>query len=221
MKGSSPVQHPLQRARLPEHSEKGHGGAAEKGPSYPASARDRRAVQGAVCASARITSELLLDTSGDGLHKRGYRRNATEAPIKETLAAAIVDLSRVRRDSRMEDPFCGSGTMVIEAAQKALNIAPGLRRRFAAERYTDLIPPQAWAASAGRRPSRRCGMDAAFEAVGYDIDPQAVALAQHNAKLAGVAERCRFEVADVAELCCLRPEQRCSPTRPTGSGWET
>ena len=77
--------------------------------------------------------ELMLDTSGDGLHKRGYRRNSTMAPIKETLAAAIADLGRVRRDTLMMDPFCGSGTMVIEAAQKALNIAPGLRRRFAAE----------------------------------------------------------------------------------------
>ena len=143
--------------------------------------------------------EILLDTSGDGLHKRGYRRNATEAPIKETLAAAIVDLSRIRRDSRMQDPFCGSGTMVIEAAQKALNIAPGIRRRFAAERYTDLVPPQVWA-----RQREKClaevRMDAAFEALAYDIDPQAVALAQHNAKLAGVAERCRFEVADVRDF---------------------
>ena len=75
--------------------------------------------------------EIMLDTSGDGLHKRGYRRNSTMAPIKETLAAAIADLGRVRRDTLMMDPFCGSGTMVIEAAQKALNIAPGLRRRFA------------------------------------------------------------------------------------------
>mgnify|MGYP000761114733 CR=1 FL=1 len=74
--------------------------------------------------------EVMLDTSGDGLHKRGYRRNATGAPIKETLAAAIADLGRVRRDTLVQDPFCGSGTMVIEAAQKAMNIAPGLRRRF-------------------------------------------------------------------------------------------
>ena len=81
-------------------------------------------------------AELMLDTSGDGLHKRGYRRNATGAPIKETLAAAIVDLGRVRRDTLVADPFCGSGTLVIEAAQKAMNIAPGLRRRFAAEQYS-------------------------------------------------------------------------------------
>ena len=75
-------------------------------------------------ALRKDTVEIYLDTSGDGLHKRGYRKNATLAPIKETLAAAIVDLGRVRRDSLVQDPFCGSGTLVIEAAQKALNLAP-------------------------------------------------------------------------------------------------
>ena len=69
--------------------------------------------------------EIMLDTTGEGLHKRGYRRNAMEAPIRETLAATIADLGRVRRDSLVEDPFCGSGTLLIEAAQKAMNIAPG------------------------------------------------------------------------------------------------
>ena len=80
--------------------------------------------------------EIMLDTTGDGLHKRGYRRNAMEAPIRETLAATIADLGRVRRDSLVEDPFCGSGTLLIEAAQKAMNIAPGLKRRFAAVHYS-------------------------------------------------------------------------------------
>ena len=142
--------------------------------------------------------EVMLDTSGDGLHKRGYRRNATLAPIKETLAAAIADLGRVRRDSLVQDPFCGSGTLVIEAAQKALNIAPGLRRRFAAEQF-DFVPAAVW------REQRQKALDeakpdAAFEGVGYDIDPAAVALANANARLAGVGERCRFEVADVKDF---------------------
>ena len=142
--------------------------------------------------------EVMLDTSGDGLHKRGYRRNATLAPIKETLAAAIADLGRVRRDSLVQDPFCGSGTLVIEAAQKALNIAPGLRRRFAAEQF-DFVPAAVW------REQRQKALDeakpdAAFEGVGYDIDPAAVALANANAKLAGVGERCRFEAADVKDF---------------------
>ena len=122
-------------------------------------------------ALRKDTVEIYLDTSGDGLHKRGYRKNATLAPIKETLAAAIADLGRVRRDSLVQDPFCGSGTLVIEAAQKALNLAPGLRRRFAAEHF--------------------------------DFVPAAVALANANAKLAGVGDRCRFEVADVREFRAL------------------
>lgn len=91
--------------------------------------------------------EIMLDTSGEGLHKRGYRRNAMEAPLRETLAATIADLGRVRRDSRVEDPFCGSGTLIIEAAQKAMNIAPGLQRRS---------PPSATALC-----RRRCGPSSA------------------------------------------------------------
>ena len=142
--------------------------------------------------------EIMLDTSGDGLHKRGYRRNATGAPIKETLAAAIADLGRVRRDTLVQDPFCGSGTMVIEAAQKAMNIAPGLRRRFCAEHY-GFVPQKVWAEQREKALSE-VRMDAAFEGFGWDIDPAAVELATQNAKLAGVGERCHFEVADVADF---------------------
>ena len=142
--------------------------------------------------------EIMLDTSGDGLHKRGYRRNATGAPIKETLAAAIADLGRVRRDTLVQDPFCGSGTMVIEAAQKAMNIAPGLRRRFCAEHY-GFIPQKVWAEQREKALSE-VRMDAAFEGRGWDIDPAALELATQNAKLAGVGERCHFEVADVADF---------------------
>lgn len=142
--------------------------------------------------------EIMLDTSGDGLHKRGYRRNATGAPIKETLAAAIADLGRVRRDTLVQDPFCGSGTMVIEAAQKAMNIAPGLRRRFCAE-YYGFIPQKVWAEQREKALSE-VRMDAAFEGRGWDIDPAAIELATQNAKLAGVGERCHFEVADVADF---------------------
>lgn len=142
--------------------------------------------------------EIYLDTSGDGLHKRGYRRNATLAPIKETLAAAIADLGRVRRDSLVQDPFCGSGTLIIEAAQKALNLAPGLRRRFAAEHFA-FVPTEVWKAQR-QKALEEVRRDAAFEGIGYDIDPAAVALANANAKLAGVGERCRFAVADVKDF---------------------
>ena len=157
--------------------------------------------------------EIMLDTSGDGLHKRGYRRNATGAPIKETLAAAIADLGRVRRDSHVADPFCGSGTLVIEAAQKAMNIAPGLRRRFAAEHYS-FCPREVWARQREKALSE-IRLDAGFEGVGFDIDPAAVALAAQNAKLAGVGDRCRFEVADVKDFAPL-PEQLVLTNPPYG-----
>ena len=145
--------------------------------------------------------EIMLDTTGDGLHKRGYRRNAMEAPIRETLAATIADLGRVRRDSLVEDPFCGSGTLLIEAAQKAMNIAPGLKRRFAAERY-GFVPTAIWAEQR-QKALAEAKLDVGFEAFGYDIDPAAVALANANAKLAGVEKRCHFEVADVADFAVL------------------
>ncbi len=142
--------------------------------------------------------EIYLDTSGDGLHKRGYRKRATLAPIKETLAAAIADLGRVRRDSLVQDPFCGSGTLVIEAAQKALNLAPGLGRHFAAEHFA-FLPAEIWAQQ--REKARgEARPDAAFEGVGYDIDPAAVALASANTRLAGVGDRCRFAVADIKDF---------------------
>lgn len=157
--------------------------------------------------------EIMLDTTGDGLHKRGYRRNSTEAPIKETLAATIADVGRVRRDSVVMDPFSGSGTLVIEAAQKALNIAPGLKRRFAAERYS-FIPSAVWAEQRSKALSE-AKLDAGFEGIGYDIDPSAVALANANAKLAGVGDRCHFEVADVRNFVA-RPEALVLTNPPYG-----
>ena len=147
--------------------------------------------------------EVMLDTSGDGLHKRGYRKNATLAPIKETLAATIADVGFVRRDSTVQDPFCGSGTLLIEAAQKAMNIAPGLKRRFAAERYS-YVPAALWAEQR-QKALAESKLDVGFEAFGYDIDPAAVAQANANAKLAGVENRCHFEVADVATFAA-KPE---------------
>lgn len=143
-------------------------------------------------------AELFLDTSGPGLHKRGYRRTAGLAPLKETLAAAMADFGRIRRDSLMQDPFCGSGTLVIEAALKAMNIAPGLNRVFAAEHYsflpTGLFDAQRAAARAEIKE------DAAFEGYGFDIDPEAVSLATYNANVAGVGKRCHFAVADAAKF---------------------
>ena len=160
----------------------------------------------------------MLDTTGDGLHKRGYRRNAMEAPIRETLAATIADLGRVRRDSLVEDPFCGSGTLLIEAAQKAMNIAPGLKRRFAAERFS-FVPASIWAEQR-QKALAESKLDVGFEAFGYDIDPAAVALANANAKLAGVEKRCHFEVADVAAFEA-RPEAIVLTNPPYGERMST
>ena len=141
---------------------------------------------------------IMLDTSGEGLHKRGYRRDATEAPIKETLAAAMADLSHVRPFSTVIDPFCGSGTILIESALKALNIAPGLKRSFAAEKWS-CIPSEIWSEERGR-----CldliNHDAEFQAYGYDIDPDALELTMANAQKASVEKRIHVERRSIADF---------------------
>ncbi len=141
---------------------------------------------------------IYLDTSGIGLHKRGYRRNSNAAPIKETLAAGIIDLARVRPDSVVCDPFCGSGTLLIEAGLKALKIAPGINRRFAAEKWTTL-DPKVWQQERARAIDN-VDRSAKFEAVGYDIDDSAVALTLDNAHKAGIKSRIRVEQADIARF---------------------
>ena len=146
---------------------------------------------------------VMIDMSGEGLHKRGYRKQSTAAPIKETLAAGMAKLSRVRRDGHMVDPFCGSGTILIESALLAMNMAPGLHRRFQAESWPEL-PESLWkqeresAAALIRR-------DAGFQGVGYDIDPLAVDLAQHNAKKAGVGDRMTIRVQEIAKFADQAP----------------
>lgn len=139
---------------------------------------------------------MMLDTSGDGLHKRGYRPLTTEAPIKETLAAGIVDFARVREDSLLADPFCGSGTLVIEAAQRAKNIAPGLNRAFA---YSELSFIDEALDREERESARAAVRASSFVGRGIDIDPQAVAAAQRNARAAGVSDCTSFAVGDARE----------------------
>ncbi|MDO5136865.1 MAG: class I SAM-dependent RNA methyltransferase [Oscillospiraceae bacterium] len=141
---------------------------------------------------------LMLDTSGDGLHKRGYRPLLNEAPIKETLAAAIVDFSRCRDDSTVMDPFCGSGTLLIEAAMRAKNIAPGLNRHFAAEFY-DFIGRDTFDA-VRKEAKEQIKTDISFHAYGSDLETQAVSIANENAKRAGVSELCDFSVADARQF---------------------
>ncbi|MDE6030860.1 MAG: class I SAM-dependent RNA methyltransferase [Oscillospiraceae bacterium] len=141
---------------------------------------------------------LMLDTSGAGLHKRGYRRESNAAPIKETLAAGIIDIARVRERDTVCDPFCGSGTLLIEAALKALNIAPGLRRHFAGERY-GFLPAQAWQ-SAREQALEAIRHDSEFRAVGYDIDGECVELTLANAKKAGLEKYVKAEKRDIRDF---------------------
>ncbi len=144
------------------------------------------------------TAQIMLDTSGNGLHKRGYRKNSTAAPLKETLAATIIDLGRIYHDSLVQDPFCGSGTIMIEAAMKAMNMAPGLRRHFIAQNYA-FINKDVWARQR-KRALDEIKRDVSFEAIGFDIDPIAVELSKENAKLAGVDTKCKFFVKDVKDF---------------------
>ncbi len=141
---------------------------------------------------------IMLDTSGEGLHKRGYRRDSTVAPIKETLAAAMADMSHVRPFSTVIDPFCGSGTILIESALKALNIAPGLRRRFSAELWSS-VPVEIWSQER-ERAFDLINKDAEFEAFGYDIDESAVELTKSNAYKAGVEKRIHCEVRNIKDF---------------------
>ncbi len=141
---------------------------------------------------------IMLDTSGAGLHKRGYRANSAAAPIKETLATAMAELSRVRPFSTVIDPFCGSGTILIESALKALNIAPGIRRSFAAEKWS-AVPSSVWSMER-ERAMDNVRHDAEFQAFGYDIDDEAISLTLENARKAGVEKRIRAEKRDIREF---------------------
>ena len=140
---------------------------------------------------------ILLDTSGTALNKRGYRELSGGAPIKETLAAAMVELARVRRDHTVVDPFCGSGTILIEAAQKALGILPGVNRSFAFEEWRQVEP--ALIRAERDRAAAMEKHDCAFHAYGYDIDEEALEIARRNAVLAGVADRITFERRDIRD----------------------
>lgn len=138
---------------------------------------------------------LLLDTSGFGLHKRGYRLQAAEAPLKETLAAAICKVSRLMPYHTLYDPMCGSGTIAIEGAMMAMNIAPGLHRHFSVERW-DTTDERIWKEERERARSLE-KRDCDFFCFASDIDASALELAKANASRAGVADKIEFSVADV------------------------
>ncbi|HRQ38903.1 MAG TPA: class I SAM-dependent RNA methyltransferase [Chloroflexota bacterium] len=141
---------------------------------------------------------LTLDTSGVGLHKRGYRAEAGEAPLKETLAAALVMLSFWNKDRLLLDPLCGSGTILIEAALLGRNIAPGLHRSFAAEQWP-AVPAQVWAEARGEA-ATAVNRDTPLQLLGYDSDAASITIAQQNAAKAGVGQDIQFGQKDVRDL---------------------
>ena len=142
---------------------------------------------------------VALDTSGDSLHKRGYRLQTSKAPITETLAAALIMLTPWRKDRILVDPFCGSGTFPIEAAMMAANIAPGMNREFTAESWTNIIPRQLWYDTI-QEAEEMVDKDIVVDIQGYDLDGDVVKAARENAKRAGVDHLIHFQQRDVAKL---------------------
>jgi len=139
---------------------------------------------------------IYLDTTGPGLYKRGYRLKGNAAPLKETLAAAMVSISRYRGRELFADPFCGSGTIAIEAALKARNRAPGINRLFDACEWG--IPQRVW--DDARQEAVAAEFHGDYEIIASDIDPKSTQIAKENAIRAGVSDDITFTVADAAEF---------------------
>ena len=158
-------------------------------------------------------ASLLLDTSGEGLYKRGYRAVGVEAPLRETLAAAMVLLSRYRGRGPLRDPFCGSGTIPIEAALIAKNRAPGLTRSFSAQKW-GWLGQTLWMDAVDEAVSKE--FHGAYDIMGSDIDPRAVEIARSNAVKADVEELVRFEAADALAFAPPEPEGRIVTNPPYG-----
>ena len=164
-------------------------------------------------AIMKDTASLYLDTTGAGLHKRGYRAVGVVAPLRETLAAAMVMLSKYRGRDPFCDPFCGSGTIAIEAALIAKNRAPGLDRSFSAQKW-GFVPASAWMEAADEAMDKE--FDGEYDIWGGDIDPKAVAIARSNAEKAGVEDLVRFEVADALSFRRETPYGRIVTNPPYG-----
>ena len=142
-------------------------------------------------------ASLMIDTSGAALHKRGYRPEANAAPLRETLAAALVINARLREDTMLWDPFCGSGTIAIEGVMLMTNRAPGLFRSFAGEKFAAL-PTSVW--DEARDAADAAVRDIDFHARGSDIDPDAIETARANARRAGVSKYIDFFTADAQKI---------------------
>ncbi|MBO7310057.1 MAG: class I SAM-dependent RNA methyltransferase [Clostridia bacterium] len=147
---------------------------------------------------------LMIDTSGAPLHKRGYRPVSGEAPLRETLASAIASIARPREDVLFWDPFCGSGTIAIEAAMIAMNISPSVNRSFAAEDFP-AIPSSVWQ-SERERANDLVIKDSKFEAYGSDIDREVLKKAEENARRAGVELHIKLFCADARKI--VKPDGR-------------
>ena len=140
-----------------------------------------------------------IDTTGDSLHKRGYRTLTSKAPITETLAAALILLTPWNKDRILVDPFCGSGTFPIEAAMIAANIAPGMERSFLSEEWKNLISRKCWY-EAGDEAADLVNREIKTDIQGYDVDGDIVKAARHNAQAAGVDHLIHFQQRPVSEL---------------------
>ena len=140
-----------------------------------------------------------LDTTGDSLHKRGYRKLVAKAPLAENLAAALIMLTPWREGRILVDPFCGSGTIPIEAAMIAANIAPGMKRSFTAQSWSHLIPEREWE-DARQEAEELVLPEAAGDIQGYDIDDKMVEISRANARLAGVEHMIHFQRRGIDRL---------------------
>lgn len=140
-----------------------------------------------------------IDTTGESLHKRGYRKFTAPAPVTETLAAAMILLSPWHADRLLVDPFCGSGTIPIEAAMIALDMAPGMNREFTAEEWGNLIPKKVWYDAADEAQERiRTDMELSIQ--GYDLNEEVLKMARANAKLAGVESYIHFQKREIKDF---------------------
>lgn len=142
---------------------------------------------------------VALDTTGVSLHKRGYRQLAGAAPIEETLAASLIMLTPWNKERILVDPFCGSGTIPIEAAMMAAKIAPGMKRSFTAEEWTNFVPKKLWS-EAVEEANEQIEVIPDIDIQGYDIDGQVLKLARENAKEAGVDHMIHFQERSVKDL---------------------
>lgn len=186
---SSDIQSIVKKAIVERLKQKYHvGWFKEDGASYPIRVN---------LLKDEVT--ITLDTTGESLHKRGYRPVSGKAPISETLAAALIMLTPWNKDRILVDPFCGSGTFPIEAAMIAANIAPGLNREFTAEKWTNLIPKTEWY-QVIEEANDMVSLDISTDIQGFDIDSDVIRIARQNAKNAGVDKLIHFQARGVNEL---------------------